>query len=37
VGRLIPRIGPLLGVVPDAKRDVDISDVAPLVASGDGE
>lgn len=37
VGRLVPRIGPLLGVVPDATRDVDISEIAPLVANGDGE
>ncbi|MBN8485195.1 MAG: penicillin-binding protein 2 [Sphingomonadales bacterium] len=31
VGRLVPRIGPLLGVMPDATRDVDITDLAPLV------
>ncbi|MEQ1495267.1 MAG: penicillin-binding protein 2 [Novosphingobium sp.] len=31
VGRLVPRIGPLLGIMPDATRDVDISDLAPLV------
>jgi len=31
VGRLIPRIGPLLGVLPDETRDVDLSDVKPLV------
>ena len=37
VGRLVPRIGPLLGVMPDATRDVDISDLSPLVGSGDGE
>jgi len=37
VGRLVPRIGPLLGVMPDATRDVDISDLAPLVGSGEGE
>lgn len=37
VGRVIPRIGPLLGIMPDATRDVDISDLAPLVGSGDGE
>jgi len=37
VGRLVPRIGPLLGVVPDGKRDVDVSDLTPLVANGDGE
>jgi len=37
VGRLVPRIGPLLGVMPDDTRDVDISDLAPLVGRGDGE
>lgn len=31
VGRLIPRIGPILGVQPDTTRDVDISDLVPLV------
>jgi len=37
VGRVIPRIGPLLGIMPDATRDIDISDIAPLIAKGDGE
>lgn len=37
VGRVVPRIGPLLGVMPDATRDVDISDLSPLVSSGEGE
>ena len=37
VGHLVPRIGPLLGVVPDGKRDVDVTDLTPLVANGDGE
>lgn len=37
VGRVVPRIGPLLGIMPDATRDVDISDLSPLVASGEGE
>ena len=36
VGRVVPRIGPLLGVVPDDSRDVDITDLAPLVP-GAGE
>ena len=36
-GRVVPRIGPLLGIMPDDSRDVDITDVAPLVANGDGE
>ncbi len=31
VGRLVPRIGPMLGVMPDDTRDIDISDLAPLV------
>ena len=29
-----PRIGPLLGVMPDNTRDVDISDLRPLVPGG---
>lgn len=37
VGRVVPRIGPLLGIMPDASRDVDITDLAPLIASGEGE
>jgi cell division protein FtsI (penicillin-binding protein 3) len=31
VGRLVPRIGPMLGVQPDERRDVDISDLRDLV------
>ncbi len=31
VGELVPRIGPMLGVRPDATRDVDISDLRFLV------
>ena len=31
VGRLVPRIGPMLGVQPDETRDVDISDLRYLV------
>jgi cell division protein FtsI (penicillin-binding protein 3) len=34
VGRVIPRIGPLLGVMPDDTRDIDISDLTPLVPGG---
>lgn len=37
VARVVPRIGPLLGIMPDATRDIDISDIAPLIASGEGE
>ncbi|WP_069309705.1 peptidoglycan D,D-transpeptidase FtsI family protein [Porphyrobacter sp. LM 6] len=35
VGKLVPRIGPMLGVQPDERRDVDISDLRYLV--GDEE
>ena len=31
VGRLVPRIGPVLGVRPDETRDIDITDLKPLV------
>ncbi|MEL7217055.1 MAG: penicillin-binding protein 2 [Pseudomonadota bacterium] len=31
VGRLVPRIGPVLGVRPDNNRDVDISDLRHLI------
>lgn len=31
VGRLVPRIGPQLGVMPDADRDIDLTDLEPLV------
>ena len=31
VGRLVPRIGPILGVRPDDTRDIDITDLKPLV------
>ncbi|WP_194955787.1 peptidoglycan D,D-transpeptidase FtsI family protein [Tsuneonella amylolytica] len=37
VGRLVPRIGPMLGVAPDSTRDVDLTDLAPLVPRGRGE
>ena len=37
IGRVVPRIGPLLGVMPDDSRDVDISDLSPLVRDGEGE
>lgn len=35
VGRLVPRIGPLLGIMPDETRDIDISDLRHLVPQGD--
>jgi cell division protein FtsI (penicillin-binding protein 3) len=38
IQRVVPRIGPLLGVMPDETRDIDISDLKPLVPQGsDGE
>jgi cell division protein FtsI (penicillin-binding protein 3) len=37
VGRLVPRIGPLLGVMPNATKDINLSDIAPLIANGEGE
>ena len=37
VGRLVPRIGPILGVAPAANRDVDLTDLATLVPKGGGE
>lgn len=36
VGRLVPRIGPMLGVMPDQSRDIDLSDLRPLVGDGEG-
>jgi cell division protein FtsI (penicillin-binding protein 3) len=37
VGKLVPRIGPMLGVQPDDTRDVDISDLRYLVDKGESE
>jgi cell division protein FtsI (penicillin-binding protein 3) len=34
VGRVVPRIGPLVGVMPDDSRDVDITDLSKLVPAG---
>ena len=31
VGRLVPRIGPVLGVRPDESRDIDLSDLEALI------
>jgi cell division protein FtsI (penicillin-binding protein 3) len=31
ISRVVPRIGPLLGIMPDETRDIDISDLKPLV------
>lgn len=34
VGNVVPRIGPLLGIRPDDTRDIDLSDLKPLVHGG---
>lgn len=31
VARIVPRIGPLLGIMPDETRDIDITDLKPLI------
>ena len=36
VGRVVPRIGPILGIMPDNTRDIDISDLLPLIPHGSG-
>jgi len=37
VGRVVPRIGPVLGIMPDETRDVDISDLKPLIPGGSAQ
>lgn len=37
VGRLVPRIGPMLGVQPDENREIDLSDLRPLVGDAEGQ
>ena len=37
VKRVIERTGPMLGVMPDERRDVDISDLTPLLWKPKGE
>ena len=34
VGRVVPRVGPLLGVLPDNTRDIDITELSPLIPQG---
>ena len=34
VGKVVPRVGPLLGIMPDETRDIDLTDVRPLVHGG---
>lgn len=37
VAKLVPRIGPMLGVIPDDRRDVDVSELMPLLWKAPGE
>ncbi|MES2159127.1 MAG: penicillin-binding protein 2 [Pseudomonadota bacterium] len=37
VKRVVERVGPMLGVMPDERRDVDISDLMPLLWKPKGE
>ncbi|PBN43164.1 penicillin-binding protein 2 [Sphingobium sp. D43FB] len=37
VKRVVERVGPMLGVMPDERRDVDISDLMPLLWKAKGE
>jgi cell division protein FtsI (penicillin-binding protein 3) len=32
VNKVVSRVGPILGVMPDETRDVDVSELMPLVA-----
>lgn len=36
VRKVVPRIGPMLGVIPDEHRDVDVSELTPLLWSPKG-
>ena len=37
VKKVVMRIGPMLGVMPDERREVDLSELMPLIARDDGE
>jgi cell division protein FtsI (penicillin-binding protein 3) len=37
IQRVVPRIGPLLGIMPDETRDIDVSDLKPLLPAGKAE
>jgi cell division protein FtsI (penicillin-binding protein 3) len=37
VGRIIARVGPMLGIVPDMSRDIDTSELTPLIWKAKGE
>ncbi len=36
VGRVVPRIGPILGIMPDETRDIDLTDLKPLIGDRGG-
>lgn len=36
VRKVVPRVGPMLGIVPDEHRDVDVSELTPLLWSPEG-
>lgn len=36
-GKVIARIGPMLGITPDTTKDIDVSDIAPLLWKPKGE
>lgn len=37
VSRVVSRVGPLLGIIPDVNRDIDTSALRPLVAGASGD
>ncbi len=37
VKKVVMRIGPMLGIIPDERRDVDVSELMPLVAQDEGD
>lgn len=37
VKQVVTRIGPMLGILPDQRRDVDISELMPLLSQDTGE
>ena len=37
VQKTVMRIGPMLGVIPDKRRDVDVSELMPLIWTPKGE
>jgi cell division protein FtsI (penicillin-binding protein 3) len=37
VQKTVTRIGPFVGIIPDMKRDVDVSELMPLLWKAKGE